>query len=62
MITEYDTFIVNAGITGVAYLTMLIREFPPHIFKQFTMDNPVDKMDDELQEIILNAGNNVEVW
>jgi hypothetical protein len=53
---------IKAGITGVAYRTMLIRGLPEKIFKQLTMVNPADKTDDELREIILTAGKNVEVW
>jgi hypothetical protein len=62
MITEYDILNIKAGITGVAYRTILIKELPPQIFKQLTMVNPANKTDDELREIILTAGNNVEVW
>jgi hypothetical protein len=62
MITEYNTLNVKAEITGVAYRTMLMRGLPQKIFKQLTMVNPADKTDDELREIILTAGKNVEVW
>jgi hypothetical protein len=62
MITEYDTLNVKAGITGVAYRTMLMRGLPKHIFKQLTMVNPADKTDEELRSIILTTGRNVEVW
>jgi hypothetical protein len=62
MITEYDTLNVKAGISGVAYRTMLMKELPSAIFKQLTLVNPADKTDEELREIILTAGKNVEVW
>ena len=62
IITEYDTLNVKAGITGIAKHTMLIRELLPQIFKQLTTVNPADKTDEELREIILTAGKNVEVW
>jgi hypothetical protein len=48
MITEYDTRNIKAGITGVAYITMLMRGLPPQIFKQLTTINQADKTDDEL--------------
>jgi hypothetical protein len=62
MITEYDTLNVKAGITGVTYRTMLMKELPPQIFKQLTTVNPAEKTDSELREIILTAGKNVEIW
>jgi hypothetical protein len=62
MITEYNTVNVKAGITGVAYRTMLMRGLLPQIFKQLTMVNPANKTDKELREIILTAGKNVELW
>jgi hypothetical protein len=62
MIMEYDTLNVKPGITGVAYRIMLIRGLPAQIFKQLSTDNPVDKTDKELREIILTAGKNFEVW
>jgi hypothetical protein len=62
MITEYDTLNVKAGITGVAYRTMLMKELPPQIFKQLSTLNPADKTDAELREVILNAGKNMEIW
>jgi hypothetical protein len=62
MITEYETLNVKAGITGVAYRTMLMKELPQQIFKQLSTLNPADKTDAELREIILNAGKNVEIW
>ena len=62
MITEYDTLNVKAGITGVAYRTMLMRGLPEQIFKQLTTVNPASKTNEELRSIILNTGKNVEVW
>jgi hypothetical protein len=62
MIAEYDTLNVKAGITGVVYQTMLMRELPPQIFKQLTTVNPADKTDDKLREIILTAEKNIEAW
>jgi hypothetical protein len=62
MITAYDTLCVKAGITGVAYRTMLMKGLPQQIFKQLTTDSPADKTDDELSDIILTAGKKVEVW
>jgi hypothetical protein len=62
MITEYDTLNVKAGITGVAYRTMLMSQLPQQVFKQLSTMNPADKTDAELREIILNAGKNVEIW
>jgi hypothetical protein len=61
MITEYDTLNIKAGITGVAYRTMLMRGLLPLIFKQLTTVNPADKTDDELREIILTAGKIIKV-
>jgi hypothetical protein len=52
MITEHDTLNFKAGITGVAYRTMLMRGLSPQIFKQLTMVNPADKTDEELRKII----------
>jgi hypothetical protein len=62
MITEYDTVNIKAGIIGVAYRTMMMRGLPEQIFKQLPTVNPANKTDEELGNIILNAGNNVEVW
>jgi hypothetical protein len=62
MITEYDSLNVKAGIPGVAYCTMLIRSLPPQIFKQLNTVNPTSKTDEELREIVLTAGKNVEIW
>jgi hypothetical protein len=62
MITKYDTLNVNAGITGVAYRTTLMRGLPPKILKQLTMVNPAIKTDDKLREITLTVGNNIEIW
>jgi hypothetical protein len=62
MITEYDTLNVKAGITGVAYRTMLMKGLPQQIFKQLTTVNPADKTDNKLREIILTAGKNIEIW
>ena len=62
MITEYDTLNVKAGITGVAYRTMLMRSLPPQIFKQLNTVNPANKTDEELREIVLTAEKNVEIW
>jgi hypothetical protein len=61
MITEYNTLNVKAGITGVAYRTMLMRSLPPQIFKQLNTVNPANKTDEELREIVLTAGKNVEI-
>ena len=41
---------------------MLMRGLPPQIFKQLSTVNPANKTDEELREIIINAGKNVEVW
>jgi hypothetical protein len=62
MITEYDTLNVKAGITSVAYPTMFMKGLPPQIIKQLTTVNPADKTNEELREIILMAGKNMEVW
>jgi hypothetical protein len=62
MITEYDTLNIKAGITGIAYRTMLMRSLPPQIFKQLNTVNPANKTDEELREIVLTTGKNVEIW
>jgi hypothetical protein len=62
MITEYDTLNVKAGITGVAYRTLLMKELPPQIFKQLSTLNPADKTDSDPREVILNARKNTEIW
>jgi hypothetical protein len=62
MITEYNILNIKAGITGVAYQTMLMKELPQQICKQLSTCNPADKTDAELREIILNAGKNMEIW
>jgi hypothetical protein len=62
MVTEYNTLNVKARITGVAYQMMLLRVLPQLIFMQLTTINPAGKTDDKLQEIILTAEKNVEVW
>jgi hypothetical protein len=40
----------------------LTKGLPQHIFKQLSTVNPVDKIDAELRQIILNTGKNVEIW
>ena len=62
MITQFDTLNAKAKIVGVAYRTMLMSKLPPQVFKQLSLINPADKTDDELREIIINAGKNAEVW
>jgi hypothetical protein len=62
MITEFDTLNAKAKVFGVAYRTMLMSKLPSEIFKHLTLINPADKTDEELREIIINAGKNVEVW
>jgi hypothetical protein len=43
IITEYDTLNIKAGISGVAYSTMLMKGLPQQIFKQLSTVNPADK-------------------
>src|ERR1700681_427522 len=62
MITEFDTLNAKAKVFGVAYRTMLMSKLPSEIFKHLTLINPADKTDEELREIIINAGKIVEVW